>query len=215
QPHAGVEDAVVRGAVIALSFIIEAGDGHERTAPPAQAQTGSRLPLVPGPPPSRSLTEAARNEARLFIYIGHTVRCGPDADHAAGRVAIQRRRRSAQHFDAVDLAELEVRELALAVGQCLRNAVDEDLDPTHRERRARAKAANRDPLILREIVAVGDVDAGDVRERFVESPRRPGSTDLRAIDAVNRQRDLCELYLGASYRDRCGRRGLGFGGVLC
>src|SRR6266403_4610878 len=45
-----------------------------------------------------------------------------------------------------EVDRIEIGELALSVGKRLRDAVHENLDPAHGERRPRAEAANRDPL---------------------------------------------------------------------
>src|SRR5258705_11143648 len=146
QPEARVQDALVGSAVVALSLVIEPRD-RERGAPACDRDRGGGLPLVPAPP--RSLAEPPSHEPRVLAYALYALRCGPDADHAAGRVPEQRRGRAAQHLDTVHFAQLEVGELALAVGKGLRDSVDENLYPAHGERRAGAEAANRDALILR------------------------------------------------------------------
>jgi hypothetical protein len=79
--------------------------------------------------------------------------------------------------------------------------------------RARAETANRDPLVLREVVAIGDEHPGHIHQGFIESPRGLGLADLAAIHGLNRIRDSRQLPLGAGDGDRRGRERDGLGGV--
>src|SRR2546426_5633935 len=81
------------------------------------------------------------------------------------------------------------------------------LDAANGECRAGTEAANRDALILGEVVAVGDEDSRHTYQRFIESPRRTGAADVTAVDALNRERDFGERQFSASYGN--GRRGGG------
>src|SRR5437667_5852030 len=63
-------------------------------------------------------------------------------------------------------------ELALAVGERLRNAVEQDFDAPNGERRARTGTTDRDALVEREVVAVRHEDARYAAERLVEPPGR-------------------------------------------
>ena len=58
---------------------------------------------------------------------------GEHLDHAAGVAAIQRRRRAAQHFDALGRVEVERRGLALAIRGTGGDAVGDQLDAAHAE----------------------------------------------------------------------------------
>src|SRR5205823_12658982 len=98
----------------------------------------------------------------------------------------QCRRRAAQHLDVIDLAKLEIRELPLTVGERLGNTVDQNLDAANAKHGSRAEAANRDALILGEVVAVRDKDPRHGHQRFIESPGRTGAADGTAVDALNR-----------------------------
>src|SRR2546430_2666191 len=104
-------------------------------------------------------------------------------------------------------AELQIGELALPVGKCLRNPIHEDLDAAHRELRAGAEAANRDTLVEREIVAVGRVHARDGDQGFVQPPRGAGAADLGLVDQVHGERGLADRRIGAGYGDDGGRPG--------
>ena len=89
------------------------------------------MPLVPGAAPS--FVKSPRDNPGVLARLLDAVRVGPDADDAARRVPEQRRGRAPQDFDAIDFTELEVGELALAVGERLWDAVDEDLDAANGE----------------------------------------------------------------------------------
>src|SRR5690606_1858881 len=79
---------------------------------------------------------------------------GRQADYAAGCVAVQGRARAANDLDLVRRAEVDAVDRALAVGQRLGDAVDEDLDAADAEVRARTEAANRHAQILREVETI-------------------------------------------------------------
>src|SRR5206468_11350915 len=102
-------------------------------------------------------------------------------------------------------AKLEVRELTLPVGQRLGNAVDQDFDAADGERGATAEAADGAALRLREVVAVGGVDARKIPEGFIEAPRRARATDLVAIDGLDGLRHLRQGQRGPRNGNR-GRR---------
>src|SRR5690606_27443676 len=78
---------------------------------------------------------------------------GREADHAARRVAVQRRARPADHLDLTRRAEIDAVDRALAVRQRLGDAVDENLHAANAEVRACAEAADRHAQVLREVVA--------------------------------------------------------------
>ena len=66
---------------------------------------------------------------------------GEHLDHAAGVAAVQGRCRAAQHFDAFGGVEVERGGLALAVWGAGRDAVGDEFEAAHAERRTGAKAA--------------------------------------------------------------------------
>src|SRR6266566_4671399 len=85
------------------------------------------------------------------------------------------------------------------------DAVEQDLDAAHGERRARAEPADRDALVEGEIVAVRRVHARDGGERLVEAPRGAGAADVGLLDQVDGERDLADRGVGAGDGDD-GRR---------
>ena len=152
QVKPAVHVADVRPAVLALPVEREL---RERDQPAARArpELGAGLPLVPRPAGIRvqhvqvMTIEGAAHETHVLGELLGRRGIGPDADHAARGVAEQRGRGAPQHLDAVALPELEIGELALTVGERLRDPVDQHLDAADRERRSRAEPADRDPLV--------------------------------------------------------------------
>ena len=69
---------------------------------------------------------------------------------------------------ALQRGEIDVRHLALAVGERLRDAVEQDLHSAHAEVCAAAEAADGDPLVERVVEAVPYEHAGDAGERLVD-----------------------------------------------
>src|SRR5690606_32320721 len=82
-----------------------------------------------------------------------------DLNDAAGRVAVQRRERPAQHLDALSAVQVEQSRLALPVRHRQRNAVLDQTDAAHAERSARAESARRDLQVLSVGLAVLHDDA--------------------------------------------------------
>src|SRR5690606_18748798 len=82
-----------------------------------------------------------------------------DLNDAAGRVAVQRRERPAQHLDALSAVQVEQSRLALPVRHRQRNAVLDQTDAAHAERSARAESARRDLQVLSVVLAVLHDDA--------------------------------------------------------
>src|SRR5437899_6927150 len=168
--------------MIALALVIETGDRH-LGAPRADAKARRGLPF--GPAPIGPLAEPAGHKSRIFAHLRDIRRIGPDTDDATRRVPEQRRCGPPQDFDPIDFAKLEVRELTLPVGQRLGNAVDQDFDAADGKRGATPEAADGDALILRDVVALGGVDARQIPEGFLEAPRRSCATDLVTIDGLD------------------------------
>ena len=75
---------------------------------------------------------------------------------------------------------------ALAVGHGRRNAVGNQANAAHAERRARAKASRRDLQVLRVVLAVLDDNARDAPEALGEIDLRPAFADLVGVEAVDR-----------------------------
>ena len=89
---------------------------------------------------------------------------GEDRDHAPRRIAVQRRERSAQHFDTLRRGNAEASRLPLSVGHGGRDAVLIEPDAANAEVGARAKATHRHLQILRVVPPIGDDNTGDPRE---------------------------------------------------
>ena len=60
----------------------------------------------------------------------------PNVDDAAGRVAVERRRRAANHLDAPDRLQIEIVERGLTVGVRERHAIAKNSHAANTERRA-------------------------------------------------------------------------------
>jgi hypothetical protein len=86
---------------------------------------------------------------------------------------VQRRCRPAQHLDPLELGEVEVGELALAIGERLRDAVNQHLDAAHPEVGARPEASDHQSLVERRVPPVGRLHPGHEGQRLVEPGRQP------------------------------------------
>ena len=122
-------------------------------------------------------------------------------DHAARRVAVERRERAAQHLDAIGRAELDVGDLALAVGQGRRDAVDIQAHAADAEGRARAEAADRELHVLGVVLPVARQQAGHAAQAFRDVDLRLAFADRLAADAVDRCRHVERRDLGAGGGD--------------
>ena len=182
-----VADLALHGAVVAPAVArepAEAADVAERTL---RARHLGR---------QAQRTVAARRHAEADLGRPAAV-FGEDLDHAAGRVAVERRERPAQHLDAASRAEVDVRDLALPIGQRGGNAVDIQAHTAHAEGRARAEAAHRDLHVLRVVLPVA-------RQQARYGTQALGDVDLQAaiaqgvaVDPINRRRHVERLSLGA------------------
>ena len=190
-----VQVAQVRGAVVAHAVVPQARHVHEAAAR-AHPEPCRRLPL--GPRAAGIVAGTPGDDAQRFVPAAGGRGIGPDAHDAAGGVAEERRGGAAEDLDAVHRTQVEVGELALAVGQGLRDAVHQDLDPAHGERGAAPEAADREPLIERKVVAIGDEDARHAGQRLVEAPGGLGVADLRFVHQLNGARSLGERERAAS-----------------
>ncbi len=124
-----------------------------------------------------------------------------ERDHAAGRVAIERGKRSAQHLDALGRVQRKVRNLALAVRQGRRNPVHVQSQAAHAERGAGAEAADRDLQVLRIVLAVQRDHAGDAVQCLRDIHAQLGVVQILAFDHVHRSRHLERFALGAGGGD--------------
>ena len=113
---------------------------------------------------------------------------GKQLDHAARMVAIDGRKRSAQHFDALGRIEVEGSGLALAIGHAGRNAIADQFDTAHAEGRAGAEAARRDLQVLRVVLAVLHNQARHGSQRFRRIDADLTILDAGAVDHVDRGR---------------------------
>jgi hypothetical protein len=164
----GVQMVALRRAVVAVAAGLEVRKLAEAVHPAvlaAELQRGAARAI-------------AADEARL------------DDDHAAGRVAIQRGERTAQHLDPFGRAEPEGGRLSLPVGHGRRNAVGDQANAAHPERRARAEAARGDLQVLRVVLAVLHHDPGDAAEALRQVDLGAAFAQLVAVDTVHRGRDL-------------------------
>ena len=202
---ARVEIAEIGVRVLPLAGVVEPRDGDEPAAR-ADAKQRARLPLAPVV--IQIAVERAEQDADLLTDRPRSGGVGPDADHAARRVPEQRRRRAAQDLDPIRGAQLQVGELTLAIGERLRDAVHQHLDPTHGEGRTGPKPADRDSLIEREVVAVRSVHPRHGDERLVQAPRGPGLADLGLLEEVDGLGDAVDRRVGPGNRDDRGRQGI-------
>ncbi|MOA06086.1 hypothetical protein D3C78_1257080 [compost metagenome] len=136
---------------------------------------------------------------------------GVHADHTAGRVAVQRRVGAAQHFDALEAADVDVRQRALAVGHGGGNAIHIQAHTAQPEGRARAIAAHRQLQVLGVVLAVVDLQAGHAGQDFRQVDLHLALTCLPGVDHAHRSRRLFERSAAQRAVDR-DRRELGFGG---
>src|SRR6185295_19978096 len=105
------------------------------------ASAAPALPLVERvavPTPAPGLGADPLRERRLRGVFGL------ERHHAAGGIAVQGRAGAAEDLGTAQVGELDVGELALAVGQRLRDPIEQNLDAPHAEVRAGAEAADRD-----------------------------------------------------------------------
>src|SRR5690606_29798112 len=121
---------------------------------------------------------AARGGRRLYAGRRFAI-FGEYLHDAARRIAVQRGKRAAQHFDARHRRDIDVRRLALPVRHGGGYAVDIQAHAAHAERRPRAEPAHRQLQVLRVVLAVlylqaghaaqplGQTDAGRVPAQFV------------------------------------------------
>ena len=154
----GVADRALGGAVVAVAV----GAKVARRDDVAQARRrAARLRAEPHDAVAAAGDAEVERRPRRRVF-------GEDLDHAARGVAVERRERPAQHLDAIGRAEVDVRELALAVGERRRDAVDVEAHAADAEGRARAEAAHRDLDVLRVVLPVACEQARHARRR---SPR--------------------------------------------
>jgi hypothetical protein len=144
---------------------------------------------------------------RLVVRLGGDAPFfGEDLDHTARRVAVQRRERPAQHFDALGRAEIDVRELTLAVRQGGGDAIDVEAHATDAEGRSGAEAAHRNLDVLGVVLAVASEQARHPAEAFRQIDLQPGVADAGAVDPVDRRRHIERHHVGPRRGDDDGRQ---------
>ncbi len=182
--HAGVELSGLPGAVLPEAVGLELRD-RQRPARAARPSGCPALPLVETvavPLAASALKPHALGDRRLRG--AH----GLERDDAAGRVPVERRGGAAEDFGTLEVSEVHVGELALAVGKRLRNSIHQDLEPAHAEIGAAPEAADGDALVERIVVPVRDDHTRDVVERLVDADRLLASLQRRAIEDAGRER---------------------------
>ena len=171
-----VADAALGGAVIAAAIGREAaraGVVAERALRAAQ-----RAAEAQGAVAAAGQAEAQGGWPAAFF--------GEDLQHTARGVAVERRERPAQHLDAIRRGEVDVRDLALAIGQRGRDAIDEHPHAADAETRARAKAADRDLHVLRVVLPIARQQAGHPAQAFGQVDLRARIAQRVAFEAVDR-----------------------------
>ncbi|MNJ26041.1 hypothetical protein D3C77_205060 [compost metagenome] len=93
---------------------------------------------------------------------------GLDRQHAASTVAVKRRGRAADHFDALHQAQINTVHFGLAIGHGQRHAIDQHANAAHAETRTRAKATNRQAHALGHVVAALRHSAGHCRKQGIK-----------------------------------------------
>ena len=107
----------------------------------------------------------ARGETRPGLP-GRRAVAAEDLNHAAGRVAVQRRERAPQHFHTLGAGKVGVRELGLPVGLRGGDAVHVHAQAADAEAGARAETPDRQLGVLGVILAVAHQQARDALQRF-------------------------------------------------
>src|SRR5471032_1233912 len=111
---------------------------------------------------------------------------GKQLDHAAGMVAVDSRKRSAQYFDALGGIEVEGGGLALAIGHGGGYAVADQAHAAHAKGGTGAKAARGNLQILRIVLAVLHHQPGHGGQRFRGVDADLTILDTGAVDHVDR-----------------------------
>ncbi|MCW0415218.1 hypothetical protein NB689_000972 [Xanthomonas sacchari] len=152
----GVEGGALGAAVVAVAVGAEMGGRQVVVDVPLLAQ---RLRAEGSGAVAADRTAQPPRIVRLAVG-------APQLHHAAGRVAVQRRERPAQHLDALAAEQVEVGQLALAIRHRRRDAVQQQANAAYAERRARAEAADRQLGVLRIVLAIAREQAGHPDQRL-------------------------------------------------
>lgn len=184
EPQLGVQRFPPRRAVVAVALRIQHGRRHavaHHITGTTQARA-DHAAVVAG---------HAGLHARFVSLVGDVA---PHLDHAAGGVAMQRRERTAQHFDPVRREHGDVRDLALPVRHRRRHAIGVQPQPAHTEGGTRAEAADRQLRVLREVLPFARQHAGNSVQHFRQGRLRTRAAlaecdhagRCRRIEAVHR-----------------------------
>jgi hypothetical protein len=142
------------------------------------------------PWPARAERQVARAAARARGQCDlrrRRRRLAPEAQDAARGIAVQRGERPAQHFNAAERRPRHVRQLSLPVRHRRRDAVDVDAQPAHAEGRAGADPAHGQLQVLRQVLAIARVDAGDAPQQLRHLRARP-CRHVAGVAPVERRR---------------------------
>ena len=171
-----VRQVATCGAVVARAVglevagaddVVDAGRGPARLEPHPQRRIG----------PDRERRDDARRSAAAL---------GEGLHDTARRVAVQRGERPAQYLDAIDRAEVDVRQLALPVRLRRRNAVDVQPHAADAEARPRTEAADRQLQVLRVVLAVLQREPRHPAEALGQVDLQAAGADVGAVDPVDR-----------------------------
>ncbi len=151
------------------------------------------------------LRPAFHEMARLCVL-------GEDRDHAARGVAVERGEGAAQHLHTAGRSQIELRELALAVGHGSGNAVRIQTHAAYTEARACAETAHRQLFVLRVILPVFRRHARHRRQRLRDIDLQLPILNGRLIHSVDRGGNIEARFGNPRGRDHHRvqfRRGLG------
>ncbi|MNN30764.1 hypothetical protein D3C81_1444230 [compost metagenome] len=90
----------------------------------------------------------------------------PQLQHAPGGIAVQRRKRPAQHVHPLGAQQVEVRQLALTIGHGRRDAIHQQPNAAHAKGGTRAKATDRQLRVLCKILPLTRQQARHAAQRF-------------------------------------------------
>ena len=126
---------------------------------------------------------------------------GENRDDPARRVTVERGKRTSQHFDPRGGTQVELRELALAIGHGAGDSIGKQAYSAHSETRTRPEPSHRELQILRIVLPVLCRDAGHAQQRFRQIHLQLSVRDRLPVDAVDRHRQVGARLCHASRRD--------------
>ena len=157
--HPRSEQILLHLALLALALIAHAGEAQVvmvAAVRAAQLQVGL----------AEAVAAAGHAEALRVDQVGAAA--GGHVHHAAAGVAVQHRRRPAQHGQGFQRVQVDGVHLGLAVGQGFRKTVHVEAQAAHPERRPRPKTAAGQAQALGEVVAVLQIEARHPRQALVQ-----------------------------------------------